>query len=83
MALYPVYYRDYPLGQLLSVQLRSAIARCVGTKSLTAQPEAGRRLIDSVLGPGGRRHWNKMIQRATGSGLNERSFVRAIEALKG
>jgi len=26
MALYPVYYRDYPLGQLLSVQLQSAIA---------------------------------------------------------
>ena len=42
MALYPVYYRDYPLGQLLSVQLQSAIAWRVGTKSLTGMREAGR-----------------------------------------
>ena len=82
MALYPVYYQNYMLGRLLSVQFQSAIARRFGTKSLTGMPEAGRWLIDSVLGPGAKWHWNEMVQLATGSGLNEQSFVRAIEALK-
>lgn len=82
MALYPVYYQNYMLGQLLSVQLQSAISRRVGTKSLTGMPEAGRWLIDSVLGPGARWHWNEMIQLATGSGLSEQPFVRAVQALK-
>ncbi len=39
-------------------------------------------LIDVVLKPGAKWHWNEMIQRATGSRLSEQSFVRAIEALK-
>ncbi len=81
MALYPVYYQNYMLGQLLSVQIQSAIARRFGTKSLTGMPEAGRWLIDSVLGPGTKWHWNEMIQLSTGSGLSEQPFVRAIEAL--
>jgi len=52
MALYPVYYQNYMLGQLLSMQIQSAITRRFGTKSVTDMPEAGQWLIDSVLGPG-------------------------------
>ncbi|HON42258.1 MAG TPA: M2 family metallopeptidase [Bacillota bacterium] len=81
MALYPVYYQNYMLGQLLSVQFQSAIARRFGTKSLTGMPEAGRWLIDSVLGPGAKWHWNEMIQRATGSGLSDQPFVNDIAVL--
>jgi len=40
------------LGQLLSMQIQSAITRRFGTKSVTDMPEAGQWLIDSVLGPG-------------------------------
>lgn len=82
MALYPVYYQNYMLGQLLSVQIQSAIAQRFGTKSLTGMPEAGQWLIDSVLGPGAKWHWNEMIRRSTGSGLSEQPFVRAVEALE-
>lgn len=82
MALYPVYYQNYMLGQLLSVQIQSAIALRFGTKSLTGMPEAGRWMIDSVLGPGARWHWNEMVEKATGSGLSEQPFVKAVEALE-
>ena len=82
MALYPVYYQNYMLGNLLSMQLQSAIARRFGAKSLTGMPEAGQWLIDSMLGPGAKWHWNEMIRQATGNGLSEQSFVTAIEGLK-
>jgi peptidyl-dipeptidase A len=82
MALYPVYYQNYMLGQLLSMQIQSAITRRFGTNSFTGMPEAGQWLIDSVLGPGAKWHWNEMIRRSTGSGLSEQPFVKAVEALK-
>ena len=82
MALYPVYYQNYMLGQLLSTQIQSAITRRFGTNSFTGMPEAGQWLIDSVLGPGAKWHWNEMIRRSTGSGLSEQPFVKAVDALK-
>jgi len=82
IALYPVYYQNYMLGALLSMQFQAAIAEHFGTRSFANMPEVGQWLVEDVFRPGSKWHWNEMVQRATGSGLSDRSFVKAIESLK-
>mgnify|MGYP002063026283 CR=1 FL=1 len=49
VALVPVYYHNYELGQLLASQLRRRLNRDAG--GIVGRPEAGRWLIDRVLLP--------------------------------
>ena len=82
MALYPVYYQNYMLGELLAAQLRDAIARNFGTRSFTNMPEVGQWLAEAVIEPGARWPWNELITRATGSPLSEKAFVKRVLVLE-
>jgi len=81
VALYPAYYHNYLLGQLLASQ----IYHHVGTQVLKAKDpqqvsfaghkEVGNYLIESVFKPGARYPWNEMIRRATGEELTPRHYA--------
>ena len=82
IALYPCYYHNYLLGELLASQffyhvaekvLRTADAEAQG---FVGRPEVGRFFIDAVFKPGMRWTWNEMIERATGEKLTAKYYAR-------
>jgi len=82
IALYPCYYHNYLMGELLASQLFYQIADRV-LKSPDAEgecfvnrPEAGRYLIDKVFRPGMRWPWAEMIERACGEKLTAAHYAR-------
>ena len=82
IALYPCYYHNYLLGQLLASQFYNHISVQVlkspdmENQSFINRPEIGRYLIDSVFKPGMRWPWNEMIERATGEKLTAKYYAR-------
>jgi peptidyl-dipeptidase A len=82
IALYPCYYHNYLLGELLASQLLYHIAGTVlksddvQGQSFVGRPEVGRYLTDSVFKPGMRWTWNEMIERATGEKLTAKYYAR-------
>lgn len=82
IALYPCYYHNYLMGELLASQLFYHIAGPV-LKSPDAEgecfvnrPDAGRFLIEQVFKPGRRWPWNEMIERACGEKLTATYYAR-------
>ncbi len=82
IALYPAYYHNYQLGELLASQLQHYITTKVmklpaGTDvSFTNNPEVGKYLRTNVFAPGTLYHWNDMIERATGEKLTAAYFAQ-------
>jgi peptidyl-dipeptidase A len=81
VALYPVYYHNYLMGELLASQLYHHIAQNVlqpegiQSQSLAGQKKAGEYLIENVFKPGKKYSWNEMIERATGEKLTAKYFA--------
>jgi peptidyl-dipeptidase A len=75
IALYPVYYHNYMLGELFASQLQAYIGKNIvkteNKKSvfLGNNKEIGKYLIDKIFNPGKKYYWNDMIQKATGEKL--------------
>jgi peptidyl-dipeptidase A len=76
VALVPVYYHNYELGQLMAAQLRSRLNQDAG--GIVGRPEAGRWLIDRVFSPGASLDWRGLIERAAGEALTPRYFIDAF-----
>lgn len=82
IALYPCYYHNYLLGELLASQLYYHIAGPVlkspdqEDQCFVKRPEAGRFLIERVFKPGMRWPWNEMIERACGEKLTAKYYAR-------
>ena len=82
IALYPCYYHNYLLGELLASQLYYHIAGPVlkspdpESECFVGRPEAGRYLIEHVFKPGMRWPWNEMIERACGEKLTAKYYAR-------
>jgi peptidyl-dipeptidase A len=82
IALYPCYYHNYLLGELLASQLYYHIAGPVlkspdvDGECFVKRPEAGRFLIERVFKPGMRWPWNEMIERACGEKLTAKYYAR-------
>jgi peptidyl-dipeptidase A len=76
VALVPVYYHNYELGQLMAAQLRSRLTRDAG--GIVGRPEAGRWLIDKVFSPGASLDWRRLTERAAGEPLGPRYFIEAF-----
>jgi len=81
VALYPAYYHNYLMGELLASQLISHINREVlqtaetDSTSFAGRAEVGTFLRDEVFKPGRSLPWNEMILRATGEELNASHFA--------
>lgn len=73
LALYPVYYQNYILGELTASQLQRAISGEAG--GIVGKVGAGRFLRERVFAPGGTMRWDSLIERATGQRLSASAFV--------
>lgn len=81
VALYPAYYHNYLMGELLASQLHAKICRDVvktdnsRREAYIANPAVGTYLIENVFKPGNLEHWNTMIEKATGEKLTARHYA--------
>ncbi len=75
VALYPCYYHNYQLGELLASQLQAYIntnilkTGATDVTSMSNNPAIGTYLLENVFKPGARYSWNEMIEKATGEKL--------------
>jgi peptidyl-dipeptidase A len=74
IALYPAYYHNYMLGDLLASQIYTYITKNITKKdsnfdTFIANKKVGTYLINKIFMPGDKFHWNKMIKIATGEKL--------------
>jgi peptidyl-dipeptidase A len=77
IALYPCYYHNYLLGEVLASQLYSYITTNVSkNNSFVGEKAVGQWLEDKVFRPGSRYYWNDMIERATGEKLTAKYFAK-------
>lgn len=80
IALYPCYYHNYLLGELLASQLNHYIAATVlksdnFRQGYFGKQEVGQYLKDKVFMPGARYPWNDMIEKATGEKLTAKYYA--------
>lgn len=81
VALYPAYYHNYLMGELLASQLHATICRDVlksenpKRESYAGHPEVGTWLVDHVFKPGRTMLWNDMIENATGEKLTAKHYA--------
>ncbi|MFO7369589.1 MAG: M2 family metallopeptidase [Bacteroidales bacterium] len=81
VALYPCYYHNYQLGELLASQLQAYIninilkVGATDVVSLSSNEEIGKYLLENVFRPGARYQWNDMIRRATGEELTAKYYA--------
>lgn len=82
VALYPAYYHNYLLGEILASQLAQHISANIlrsgdaGTDSFAGRAEVGAYLREKVFHPGNTRHWSEMIRSATGEPLTPKWYAR-------
>jgi peptidyl-dipeptidase A len=74
LALAPVYYQNYVLGELFASQLQATVEARGG--KLYDDAETGKWLRDSVFGPGASLRWDRLVQRATGEPISARAFAK-------
>ena len=79
LAVAPVYYHDYLLGEICASQLVGWLQRETGATSIADAPEhAGRLLTEAVYRPGASLRWDALVEAATGDPLSTRDFVGAL-----
>ena len=79
IALYPCYYHNYLLGELLASQFTAFIQSSVLKDDTDADMKAiGDFFRTSVFMPGARYQWNDMIERATGEKLTAKYYAAQV-----
>ncbi len=79
VAVAPVYYHNYVLGNLISAQLRSYLETHVTRgEPFFASEVAGHYLQEAVFGPGARNGWQDTVLGATGERLDPGYFVNSL-----
>ena len=79
VAVAPVYYHNYLIGELISVQLRNYLESHITRGPFYENEVAGRYLLESFFGPGAREDWRDTVLRATGEPLNPKHFVKSLD----
>ncbi|MDQ3285597.1 MAG: M2 family metallopeptidase, partial [Actinomycetota bacterium] len=78
VALAPVYYHNYVLGNLIAAQLRHHLEQDVVGGPFFTSELAGRYLQEAVFSQGARDDWEDTVLRATGERLNAKYFVKSL-----
>jgi peptidyl-dipeptidase A len=78
VALAPVYYHNYVLGNLIAAQLRHHLEKDVVGGPFFTSELAGRYLQEAVFSQGARDDWEDTVLRATGERLNAKYFVKSL-----
>ena len=73
IALIPVYYQNYVLGELTASQLEAKLSGRFG--GIIGRPGAGDWLRERIFTPGARADWSDTIRAATGEPLSPKHFV--------
>jgi peptidyl-dipeptidase A len=77
IALYPCYYHNYLLGDLLASQIYCYLtANITKNQSLVGEMAVGNYLKEKIFLPGARYTWNEMIERATGEKLTAKYYAK-------
>lgn len=82
IALYPAYYHNYLMGELLASQFYSYIVKNVlhsddlKNQSFVNKPEVGKYLLEKIFTPGTKYYWNDMIEKATGEKLTAKYYAK-------
>ncbi len=79
IALAPVYYQNYLLGEMVASQLQATLGDRFG--GIVGRPDAGRFLADAVFRPGWSVRWDELIESATGRPLGVDAFAAEIRSL--
>ncbi|MGQ9814482.1 MAG: M2 family metallopeptidase [Candidatus Roseilinea sp.] len=82
IATAPVYYHNYLLGAMMSIQLRDYILANVvdgSRERYVADPAVGAYLIERVFRPGSVRDWRGWLRHATGQNLSASAYVQWLE----
>lgn len=74
LAIAPVYYHNYVLGELIASQVEQYIEQR-SAESFVANPQTGSILHDELFALGGRMPWDETVQHVTGEALTARYFV--------
>jgi peptidyl-dipeptidase A len=76
IALYPCYYHNYLLGELLASQFNNYVTtNVVGGNTEADMKAMGEYFKTSVFMPGARYQWNEMIEKATGEKLTAKYYA--------
>ncbi len=76
VALYPCYYHNYLLGELLASQFYAYIeSNVLAGTSLAGDKAVGDYFRNNVFMPGARYQWNDMIEKATGEKLTAKYYA--------
>jgi peptidyl-dipeptidase A len=77
VALYPCYYHNYLLGELLASQLYIYITTNITqNQSFVGEKAVGDYLREKIFIPGARYYWNDMIEKATGEKLTAKYYAK-------
>jgi peptidyl-dipeptidase A len=82
LALYPAYYHNYLMGELLASQLHYYIVKNIikskdfKNQSYANNEDIGKYFIENVFAPGRKYYWNDMIKKATGENLTPAYYAR-------
>lgn len=83
LALAPVYYQNYLLGEMYASQLLDHLRSTVlpgdtDDKALVSDPAVGAYLTEAIFSKGARLPWNELIASSTGEPLDPTHFVGHI-----
>jgi peptidyl-dipeptidase A len=81
VALAPVYYQNYLLGELVASQLEATLRERFG--GIVDRPGVGEHLARAVFAPGWRVPWARLVADATGRPLGVEAFASELRALAG
>ena len=77
IALYPCYYHNYLLGELLASQIYSYVTTNVAkNQSFVGEKAVGDYFREKIFKPGTRYYWNEMIEKATGEKLTAKYYAK-------
>lgn len=80
LALAPVYYQNYLLGELVASQLEATVRERFG--SVVGSAAIGEFLTREVFGPGWSVPWHELIERATGAPLGVTAYAAELTSLE-
>ncbi len=79
ICLYPAYYHNYQLGEMLASQIDNYIKTKViqhKSKTYTDNKDVGKYLKERIFAPGKKYHWSKLIEKSTDEPLTPRYYVK-------
>ena len=79
VALAPVYYQNYLLGELVASQLEATLRTRFG--SVIGNAAIGEFLVRDFFGPGWSCRWDELVERATGAPLGVGPYAAELRSL--